>query len=156
MEQDNDKGREEQRKLTGFPKKGSTYGMRTPEGYFDNLADRALARTESSESNSAPKRIPLRTWLQAAAAVGLLVVVAYVALTPSGSEDQSVALDAISADDAYTYVYEYANEYVAEDIYTVYADNNNLELLDLDLEQTNYAIDGLLEEIDPEILEQLF
>ena len=154
MEQDN--GRGEKRSLKEFLHKGSSYGMRTPEGYFDNLADRVLARVESSQKHSAPKRIQRRIWLQAAAAVGLLVIVAYIAFTPWGTEDQTIALEAISAEDAYTYVYEYASEFATEDIYTVYADNNNLELLDLDLEQTNYAIDGLLEEIDPEILDQLF
>lgn len=142
--------------IQGFPQKGARYGMKVPEDYFDNLADQILAKAHQTSEVRTTKVFSMRTVMTLAASVIVLAVATVVIMTRTNDDINTSNLASITSDEAYDYIYSNADLFSAEDIYVILGSDAELEQTTLDLEETNYAIDELLEDLDPEDLENLF
>ena len=128
--------------------------MKIPEGYFDQLQQDVMSKLEQEPPSA--RRITMRSWLTLAASVVAIAIVAVAVLQRPVSETYGVDFAEISSDEAYEYIYNNADVFAAEEIFTALDLQDDMETDALDLEETNYAIDELLEEFSREDLEAIF
>lgn len=127
----------------------------TPDGYFDNLADIVL---EKAQAGKEVKIIPFykSRWLAIAASFLVLFGAGYLITTQPQIEaaNDEFALE-IEAEEALDYLMENDNLYLSDLLtFDLYEEELNLEdsgITDLD----DYNLEELLNELDPEDLEEL-
>ncbi len=139
--------------LEKYVRRGSTSGMKVPDNYFDDLQQNVMARLD--EEPSGARQITMRTWLTLAASIAVVAISAVAVLQRSNEQAPSESFADISTEEAYEYVYLNADAFAAEEIFSA-LNIEDSEASSLDLEETNYAIDELLEEFSREDLESIF
>ncbi len=139
--------------LEKYVRRGSTSGMQVPDNYFDDLQQNVMARLD--EEPSGARQITMRTWLTLAASIAVVAIIAVAVLQRSNEQALSENFADISTEEAYEYVYLNADAFAAEEIFSA-LNIEDSEASSLDLEETNYAIDELLEEFSREDLESIF
>ena len=146
--------REVDKDLEKYIDRGDKSGMKIPEGYFEQMQQDVMAKLE--QESPAAKRVSMRSWLTLAASVVAIAIVAITVLQRQAVGGFSADFADISSEEAYEYIYLNADAFAAEEIFSALDVQNDNEADALDLEETNYAIDELLEEFTREDLEAIF
>lgn len=134
-------------------------GFDVPEGYFEALPDMVMARLEQDRSSRPSTVARIRHFVTtpavayAALITGLLIAVVMLVRSPQ----QSDVFADISSDAAYVYVYSNIDEYTMEEIASIAGSSViDEEIQNLTDDQVNIALDQLLQDVDPEELNELF
>jgi len=134
-------------------------GYKVPDGYFDTLPDRIMDKL-SSEKVSTPAngaRVVRMLSGRAAAVAAILAGVAVALVVLIDKPNNTDVFASISEEEAYSYVYENIDEFTSEDILVMagesaFSDNYS----DLTGEEVNIALEELLNDMDPDELDELF
>ncbi len=134
-------------------------GFDVPEGYFEALPDLVMARLEQDRDSrhSTGSRIRYLVTSPAFAYAALITALLIAVVMLVQSPQQSDVFADISNEEAYAYVYSNIDEYTMEELADI-AGNSGVdeEILSLTDDQVNIALDELLEDVDPEELDELF
>jgi len=127
-----------------------------PDGYFDNLSDKVLERIKSEEKETRVVPLYRRKWLSIAASFILLLGAGYLISTQSDSINPNTefALD-VDLDEALEYLEENEDLYLS-DLLSLDLSEDDISIEEdemTDFENTN--IEELLDELEPEDLEEL-
>ena len=137
-------------------------GFKVPPGYFEGLTDRVMSRIDQ-ETQVRPRQAVFRQIRSAvfspryaAAVAAVVIAIAALVLMPDAQNGQEL-LAGISDDDAYEYVMNNIYSYNTEDLLSVAEDIELAEsYIMFEDDDVDAAIEELLNDIDPNELEELF